>query len=269
MARTIGVSGMIDKPYHGGRYHAGQTLDWMPTDTEENFNKLMQDPVHRQFFQEQGWDKPGTITYKLNSEGFRCDDFDDQPCMVALGCSYTVGIGLPLKDIWPTLVGNTLGLKVVNLAWGGNAIDTCFRMADYWLPKLNVKLVCMLTPPKERIEVVLTDKDEHFVDMYKSDVIMSHSLSKNYRAEDHFLNHWFMQDQNQLINKRKNVLAIKQLCTDIGTEFLSIDTQTTMTGSREDIGYARDYMHGGPKIQDRKSTRLNPVTLESRMPSSA
>jgi hypothetical protein len=57
-----------------------------------------------------------------------------------------------------------------------------------------------------------------------------------------------MQDQNQFINKRKNILAIKQLCTDLGVEFLDVDTQTTMTRSREDIGYARDYMHGGPKI---------------------
>jgi hypothetical protein len=239
---------MNNTPYHGGKYYASTSLDWMPTDTKENFEKLMQDPLHRKYFQDCGWDQPGAITYQLNSEGFRCDDFDNTPCVVALGCSYTVGIGLPITDIWPTLVGQALGLKVVNLAWGGNAIDTCFRMADYWLPKLNPKLVCMLTPPKERIEIVLTEKDEFFKDQHKSDVFMPHSMSKHYRAEDHFLNMWFMQDQNQLINKKKNTLAIKQLCTDLGVEFLDVDTQTTMTRSREDIGYARDYMHGGPKI---------------------
>ena len=239
---------MSSQPYHSGKFHANATLDWMPTDSEENFQRLMQDPAHRKYFQEHGWDQPGAITYKLNSEGFRCDNFDRQPCVVALGCSYTVGIGLPLKDIWPTLVGEALGLKVVNLAWGGYASDTCFRMADYWLPRLNAKVVCMLIPPKERVELVLTERDEHFTYMYKSDVFMSHSLSKNYRSEDNFLNHWFMQDQNQLINKRKNVLAIKQLSADAGAKFFTVDTETTMTRSREDIGYARDYMHGGPKI---------------------
>jgi hypothetical protein len=239
---------MSNIPYHSGKYYGSTTLDWMPTDTKENFEKLMQDPAHRKYFQDQGWDQPGAITYKLNSEGFRCDDFDDTPCVVALGCSYTVGIGLPIEDIWPTLVGQALDLKVVNLAWGGNAIDTCFRMANYWLPKLNPKLVCMLTPPKERIELVLTEQDEKVKDQYKSDVFMSHSLSKHYRPEDHFLNTWFMQDQNQLISKRKNILAVKQLCTDLGVKFFDVDTETTMTRPREDIGYARDYMHGGPKI---------------------
>ena len=157
----------ISPPWHPGIYYAGQTLDWMPTDTKEIFEQLMQDPVHQEYFANLGWLEPGAINYKINSYGFRAEEFvEGQPCIVALGCSYTVGIGLPYKDIWPTLVGNALGLPVYNLAWGGSSADTCFRMARYWIPKLTPVHVLMLTPPESRIELVMSQGNSPPVEVY-------------------------------------------------------------------------------------------------------
>ena len=235
------------KPYHPGIHIADQCLDWMPTDTKEHFDNLMQNSAHREYFQNMSWDKPGAITYNLNSEGFRCDEFDDSPCVVALGCSYTMGIGLPVECLWPSLVGQALNLKVFNLAWGGYSADSCFRLARYWLPKLNAKVVCMLAPPQARIELVLAEKCQDS-NLFKADTFMPQSQSKYFNPADVYLNTWFMQEENHLINKEKNIFAVQQMSTNAGAKFCSVDTDTTMTRSREDIGYARDHMHGGPKI---------------------
>ena len=63
-------------PWHFGIPHAGRTYEWLPTDTEENFQQLMQEPEHRKYFGSKGWDQPGSITYKINSHGFRSEEFD-------------------------------------------------------------------------------------------------------------------------------------------------------------------------------------------------
>ena len=56
-------------------------------------------PFYREYFRERGWDRPEAITYKFNSEGFRCEEFDDSPCLVALGCSFTFGNALPVDAV--------------------------------------------------------------------------------------------------------------------------------------------------------------------------
>jgi len=158
-----------------------------------------------------------------------------------------MGIGLPVECLWPSLVGQALNLKVFNLAWGGYSADSCFRLARYWLPKLNAKVVCMLAPPQARIELVLAEKCQDS-DIFKADTFMPQSQSKYFNPADVYLNTWFMQEENHLINKEKNIFAVQQMSTNAGAKFCSVDTDTTMTRSREDIGYARDHMHGGPKI---------------------
>lgn len=229
-------------PWHFGIPYAGTDNDWLPTDTKESFDRMIQDSNHMEYFQEQGWTEPGAITYKINSHGFRCDEFNgNDPCMVVLGCSFTIGTGLPLDSIWPTLVEKATGLKVYNLSWGGNSADTCFRLAEYWLPKLNPKLVCMLTPPDARVELLLDGEDRN-----KSEVFMPDSKSAWFSPTDIYLKHWFINDENARINSIKNKLAIKGLCDNQQIPFLVYDSMQEMSKSREEIGYARDYMHAGP-----------------------
>jgi hypothetical protein len=136
------------------------TFQWWPTDTEARFNEMMQDPIHRAYFQEKGWDKPDGISYHFNNQGFRAqsidDNFDPQNNnLVALGCSFTMGIGLPYKDLWPTRLAQALNLKACNFGWGGGSSDRCFRLAEYWVPHLKPKLVVLLNPPRGRMEVVI------------------------------------------------------------------------------------------------------------------
>lgn len=234
----------IKKPLHHGVPLAGAQLDWLPTDTKESYDRLCQDPKHRAYFEAQGWHLPGAITYKINSEGFRCDEFEyDKPYLVSLGCSFTNGIGLPLETVWPELVGKELGLKVANLSWGGASADTLYRLAEYWVPKIKPKLVTMLAPPQDRVELILDPASMTEFRYVPIDVYLPSSLPPSSNKD--FLTHWFLNEENGQINQRKNIRAIKQLCAELNIPCIVLRAHDFMMGAREDIGYARDALHGG------------------------
>lgn len=235
----------MHKPWHAGKSLASQTLEWLPTDTKETFDRLMQEPQHQQYFAAKGWDQPGAITYQLNSEGFRCAEFDDQPCIVALGCSYTLGSGLPVESTWSSLVGQALNLPVANLAWMGYSADSCFRLAEYWIPRLNTKHVIMLTPFADRLEV-LTESD--------AITYMPGNISST--ASDQYLTHWMLNNENSRLNSTKNKLALTQLCKIHNVSCWIYDALTYMADSREKLEYARDYMHAGPRGHEILAERI-------------
>lgn len=237
----------IPEPWHPGIRSKNTHVEWMPTDSKESFVKMMQDPVHRAYFEEQGWDKPWAISYKLNSHGFRCEEFGNDRHLIALGCSYTMGIGLPVESIWPSLVGQALNLPVANFSWGGSSTDTCYRLLRYWIREINPKAVMILVPPLQRIELVMDEICKQS-DKPIAEVFMAGSLSTYFNPNDVYLNHYFMQIENQRLNREKNIFAMKALCDEYEVPFFSQTTDDTMTRSREDIGYARDHLHGGPII---------------------
>lgn len=238
-------------PEHAGKHYINRELEWFPTDTQENYEKLIQDPDRRAYFAEQGWDKPRAITYQFNSHGFRADEFDGGPYMVALGCSYTIGIGLPNLVTWPRQTATALGLKCANLGWGGYSADSCYRLAEYWIPELQPKYVCMLVPPSHRVEVLL-DAGDPLMMPHQSlfEVFMPQSKSRLFDPNDHYLKHWFLNDENAMVNQRKNIRAIYQLCAEFNIPCTIYSASQHMNWSREEIGYARDCLHGGPRIHN-------------------
>jgi hypothetical protein len=221
----------------------------MPTDTPERHEQLMQEPTYRRYATKLGWDKPGAITYRINSDGFRADEFDDQPCMVALGCSYTVGIGLPDEMTWARKTATALDLRCANLAWGGYSADSCYRLAEYWIPQLNTKYVCMLVPPRHRLELLLDDQDPATQGQFPLEVFSPQSSSSLLNPNDQYFKHWFLNEENSWINQRKNVLAIKQLCADLGIACSVLYAEDLMAWN-ERLGYARDRMHAGPAVHE-------------------
>lgn len=241
-------------PWNFGLPLAGQTLDWLPTDTEYFFEQAMRVPENRAYFENLGWDKPGAITYQINSHGFRCEEIQDgEPYMVALGCSYTAGIGLPLDVIWPEIVGKQLGLKVANLSWGGISADSCFRLAEYWVPRLKPKLVTMLTPPEARVELCL---DEEAVKGFRNVPVDVYLPGSNDIKDNWFLKHWFANEENHRINSVKNKMAIRQLCAELDIPCIILDANDWMTGPREELGYARDMLHGGIPAHKRIAEKM-------------
>lgn len=227
-------------PWQPGASCAGQTLDWLPTDTKKSYERMIQDPVHREYFVQKGWDKPDAITYKINKYGFRCQEFElGARSVVALGCSYTQGIGLPVETLWPEIVGNALDLDVYNLAWGGTSADTCFMLAKFWLPVLRPELVVMAAPPKNRFDII---KATGIPEIH---TLMPNTTDGEFGA-DVILKHWMTNDRNQDLNNAKNKLAVQALCQNLGINCLTYDAHDYFARSREEVEYARDYMHAGP-----------------------
>jgi len=226
-----------DTPPHFGKCYAGQILNWLPTDTEENYHKHRRRPAYLEYVKLKGWDQPDSITYRINSLGYRGNEFDvDKPCLLALGCSYSVGIGLPEPDVWPWRLGRALDLPVVNLSWPGYSADTCFRLAEYFLPKLNVELCVMMSPPSDRIEV-LVNKSEF-------EVFSPQSISMD--TDSTYLKHWMINEENSRLNSIKNMLALEMLCSKQKISCVTYRAFEFFAKSREEVEYARDYMHAGP-----------------------
>jgi len=126
-----------------------------PTHDEES-------DVEEWWMPDEKWPKSKSVTSNVNKHGFRSDDFDDsEEGFIFLGCSLTEGYGLEEHETWPWIVGEYFGVKVWNLAQGGQGDDVCFINALKWIPKLNPKAVCMLIPPYGRFNYVDTDQKEH------------------------------------------------------------------------------------------------------------
>lgn len=236
---------LIPKPYHPGESEwmpaAGTEKEWWPSDSAERCAEMMQDPAHREYFAKHGWDQPRAITYCFNRHGFRdhsieADFSADDDNLVALGCSFTMGIGLPWKSIWPTLLGAELDLKVCNFGWGGASADHCYRFAEWWIPELKPRLVVLLNPPRGRLELIVDEATGRAKQIFPHDT-------------DHatFVKQWLSVDANARLNNRKNSRAIGAICHQLGIPFLTYEADEWMSRSREVAGYARDYLHAGPE----------------------
>jgi hypothetical protein len=237
-------------PWHFGMKHAGQTLQWLPSDTEESFQKLVQNEEYREYFRSKGWLDPDAIIYRINSQGFRAEEFDPQAhSVVSLGCSYTIGIGLPEHNTWPGLVSNSLGLKNYNLAWGGTSADTCFMLAEYWLPILQPKLVAMAAPPKHRFDLVIEDPHlKHQTYLPGAEI--------GQEDPNIFVKTWFLHDRNADLNNARNRLAVEGLCARLGIQCLTYNAHDWFAKSREEVEYARDMMHAGPRGHEILAKRI-------------
>jgi hypothetical protein len=235
-------STFVNAPFNSSMGHAGQTLAWLPTDTEANYKKNLQNSEFAVIAQQHGWTQPRPITYNINSCGFRGKNFDPSiKNIVTLGCSFTIGIGLRESETWPYLLGNKLGLPVHNIAWGGWSTDTLFRMAQYWVPVLEPDLVVMLTPSATRLELKIGDHE------YLN--IMSHDNI----SDDNYLKHWFANDSNSELNRIKNTMAIEMICKKLNIRFMCYSRDTEMTGrlAHDPTNVARDNMHYGAKTHNK------------------
>lgn len=127
-------------------------LQWMCSDTEENWKNLCHHAIY----------SPGSINYRLNDYGYRCDDFNIDPNskirFLFNGCSNTCGIGLPLQETWTyklyQRINITYGFNAPywNLAHGGRSFDYIVRSLYLAVPLLQPTIVFLLIPPVVRFE---------------------------------------------------------------------------------------------------------------------
>lgn len=126
---------------------------WQGMDDPESYHKNMEDPGGRVLLERNNW-VDSVIDYHVNSWGFRSSvDYEDvrEPCIVALGCSFTFGTALHEYQTWPSLLGKLMGMRVINLGTPGHSLD----LNSLWLTLEghaihNPVAVCVLEPPNGR-----------------------------------------------------------------------------------------------------------------------
>lgn len=128
------------------------TCAWAGTDSLENYNKNPN---------KDEWENID-ITYQYNTQGFRCTDltnFLGQQINIALGCSFTEGIGLAIDQVWPSLLEQQLKHPVVNLGLGSGTTDTVARILTNISTLYNIHTVYILWPNLHRFEACYTIDD--------------------------------------------------------------------------------------------------------------
>jgi hypothetical protein len=226
-------------------------VNWIPMDTEELFNSNIKNPNTLKYLTSRGWEKPGCFTYNMNQYGFRGNFDFTGDTMIALGCSFTFGVGLPEEDLWCSLLANKLNLKLVNLGVGGCGMDTVFRLARYWLPIIRPKLVVLLVPPAGRFEIM----DGHAGLVYNA-------CNSEYGTRE-FSKILLAYSENAELNQQKNIFAVNHICDKLSIPFFHRDSSllSLLAGyGNSRMGYqkrlARDMAHPGSEAHEQLADEM-------------
>jgi hypothetical protein len=230
----------VDRKYRSPYYDLrNQTLNWLPGDTLELYKKNCKNQYS--LLDYYGW-IDYNFTYKFNSHGFRCEEFSDEPTIMTLGCSHTVGIGLPVESIWPELLAKKLNMKCANLGVGGGSLDVAFRMSLGYIDIIKPKIVVLLSPEASRLELFYYFNHKTISYLLGSWTSRYSSTDREYNNIVNFMKTWWADDNNSYFNKQKNILAIKQICDSRKIKFICKNSDSI---NNSEGSLARDLMHPG------------------------
>ena len=227
-------------PQHKNSHLANTTHLWYGTDSEESFASHCSDPITYKQLADLGY-LDTKITYTYNEQGFRSIKFDKTiSAGLALGCSFTQGVGLSEEQVWPSIVSKQLNCPVWNLGVGSNSMDTVFRLADYWVPILNPKFVLVACPAANRIEFY--NSNGEFINVLPGDS----SNHLNYYKE------WILTPINARLNFKKNLLAITTICNQHNIPLVALSIDNDFSFDKQ----ARDLAHSGPVAQTKFANKM-------------
>lgn len=223
-------------PGHFNQGLSNRTVEWNGMDSKERFEANCAHSQRYKKLKSLGW-LDTKIYYSYNSEGFRDIDFDQRPSIIALGCSHTEGIGITQETTWPYRLEKMIGCKVWNLGVSGAALDTCFRLLNFWINNLNVVGVCCAVPEASRYEI--------FVNGFWTNILPAQTeLYQDWISE--WNKNYILYDQNAECNREKNLMAMKYICSEKKIPFY-FDLLTKFG----DGAFARDLMHCGTEVNNK------------------
>jgi hypothetical protein len=207
-----------------GYYHLrGSIKDWCPMDTKQRYEEHMLVKDKRKLLNDYGWDDK-SITYKFNKFGFRCKDLTLKEQIMFIGCSYTMGMAVPEEYSFASIVAKELNLECYNLGLGGGTNDTAFRLAHYWVSKLNPKYLVFVEPTADRIELKSVDET------WKRYNVRQHHGSPFYKQ-------WFSNEANVRYQRERNIAALNYICLKNNTKFIHLDNKFSKVDKGRDLSH--------------------------------
>ena len=208
-----------------GHHPANETTLWYLHDSEENYLKKPH-PIYDN----------KSITYTWNSYGYRSDEFEEgSDALMVLGCSHTVGFGLPTEHAWPWLLKQRIDpkLKLYNLAAGGQSNDYVARMAHKTLAVLKPRYLFVLWPHFHRRELQLGEE------------YIQYSLHDNISPELKLSNHLFVDDGYVKYQFIKNKIMTRYIAESNSVVFHQATLHDVNPNGASYPDLARDHAHNG------------------------
>jgi hypothetical protein len=197
-----------------------------------------------------------SIDYKFNSKGFRSIEFENEPNSILwLGCSHTLGIGLPEHMTFAARVCSHFNLKNFNLGLGGAANQTCFRVGYYHIPIIQPRYIVYVSPEVCRIEIKPKETHMGYVQLNPTS-----ALERRGEAET-IWKHFIRNETNMFLQHEQILLALQQVATQNNAKFLYYDsiyfhTYIQENPKRYKYDRARDCMHAGPRRHEDFATMI-------------
>lgn len=237
-----------------------KTHKWLAIDTEEAFLKNRND-------KEQLYGS-NDIEYKLNSFGYRCDEFDFNSkgdSIVYIGCSLGIGLALLLEQCWTYILHQKIcsfkntKYKYYNLSMPGRSNDYIARMSYYSKRLCPVLTVVAFTFPSRR-EYSIGGNIHNYIPNCKSKEETKH---KKYKYQTLMLD-----DYEDQLNFDKNFILVSSLLSDVNWCFTTPGMfYSEMFHSRINNCYNKvnssenNFLHHGP---DRARDLIHPGPIANK-----
>jgi hypothetical protein len=104
---------------------------------------------------------PDLLEYSFNINSFRTKEFHKNTSIITLGCSHTLGVGVPGHLIWPSFVSELTGIKdVINLGKPGASIAQQVRLLSTYIRKYGPPKIVLCNFPEVTRYEHITDAGE-------------------------------------------------------------------------------------------------------------
>lgn len=208
----------------------GKDIEWLEISEKEIL--LSGDKEYQNFWAEN------QVSYYINSDGFRTYEFNQFldkkiPVSVALGCSHTLGLGIPIEWRWSNIIERQTNIPMLNFGLCGANGDTVARIFTNIGGLFDIKNVFILWPMQERFE---TYNGEDIYD------------KGPWNVTDGEL--WTIDSYNSEQRYFKNSLIVKLVGRYYNIENIVDEKFLNYRDAWENLPKARDRRHGGLEFNE-------------------
>ena len=196
-------------------------------------------------------------TYHTNKFGFRTSLEYKNGTSIALGCSYTFGLGVHEEHIWPYLLSKEIDKDIINLGVCGGSMDSSYRILKAYLEEYTPEYVFISIPSVLRQELFYR-RDDNKIGTLRIMPNISKWIEDDTekKAYDISFKYFYSLDENLYLNFYKNLEAIRYLCSVNGVKLIEQLNHAMYNEMAEqhNITFEKtpsfDILHYGPEVHE-------------------